>query len=73
MPTRNVKSPTGGVVSVVHKSVGESVELDEPIVTVECMKMEIPIAASGAGRLVQIRVTVGNAVSEDQVIAVIES
>lgn len=73
MSLRTVKSPTGGVVSVVHKSAGEGVELDEPILMIECMKMEIPIPASVAGRLVEVRVAPGETVSEDQVIAVIES
>lgn len=73
MPVRTVKSPTGGIVSIVHKSAGESVDLDEPILVIECMKMEIPIAASVGGRLLEVRVAPGDAVGEDQVVAVIES
>lgn len=73
MPARTVKSPTGGVVALVHKSPGEGVALDEPLMMIECMKMEIPVPASAAGRLLEVRVAPGDTVSEDQVVAVIES
>jgi biotin carboxyl carrier protein len=39
---------------------------------VECMKMEIPVAAEAAGRLVALHVKPGDSVSEDQILAVIE-
>lgn len=73
MASKTLKSPTGGVVSIVHKAPGDSIDIDEEILVIECMKMEIPVAASDAGRLVQINVKVGEAVAEDQVIAVIET
>jgi len=73
MAATNVKSPTAGVVTIVHKSPGETIALDEELLVIECMKMEIPIAAPATGRLSQITVKAGDAIVEDQVIAVIES
>jgi len=73
MASRNVRSPTGGIVSIVHRKAGDAVAAGEEIIFIECMKMEIPIATEHAGRIVAVHVKPGDSVSEDQVLVVIEA
>jgi biotin carboxyl carrier protein len=73
MASREVRSPTGGVVSVVHRQSGDTVAAGDEIIFVECMKMEIPVACEYAGRIVAVHVKPGDSVSEDQVLAVVEA
>ncbi len=63
---------TGNVWKIV-KSVGDSVEEDEPIVILESMKMEIPVSAPEDGKIKEIKVAEGEVVQEGAVIAVLES
>jgi acetyl-CoA carboxylase biotin carboxyl carrier protein len=63
---------TGNVWKIV-KSVGDSVEEDEPIVILESMKMEIPVSAPEDGTIKEIKVAEGEVVQEGAVIAVLES
>ena len=72
MASRKIRSPTAGIVSIVHRNVGDVVGEGEEIMFVECMKMEIPVATESAGRLVALHVKPGDSVSEDQILAVIE-
>jgi acetyl-CoA carboxylase biotin carboxyl carrier protein len=50
------------------ESIGQSVQADEVLVIVESMKMEIPIAAERAGQVVEVFVTEGDSVAEDQIV-----
>ena len=72
MAKRSVRSPTGGIVSIVHKKPGDAVAAAEEIIFIECMKMEIPVVAEHSGRLAAVHVKPGDSVTEDQVLAVIE-
>lgn len=69
----DVISDVAGKVWRVDAAVGTTVDADEPIVTLESMKMEVPVEAPAAGTLVELLVAVGDPVEEDQKIAVIES
>ena len=73
MGARNVKSMIAGTVLQVQKSVGDNVEADEAVLTLECMKMEIPIVAPAAGRLARIDVKDGDTVIKDQLVFVLET
>jgi biotin carboxyl carrier protein len=73
MATRNLRSPTGGIVSVIHKQPGDTVAEGDEIIFIECMKMEIPVVVEHAGRLAAVNVRPGDSVTEDQVLAVIEA
>lgn len=68
-----VQSEITGNVWKIVKSVGDSVEEDEPIVILESMKMEIPVSAPEDGTIKEIKVAEGEVVQEGAVIAVIES
>jgi len=56
----------------IEKNVGDQVEEDEVVVVMEAMKMEIPIVAPTSGVLKEIKVTPGQAVTAEEVLAVIE-
>jgi acetyl-CoA carboxylase biotin carboxyl carrier protein len=59
---------TGNVWKIVAQ-VGQTVDEDEPILILESMKMEIPVAAPEAGTVTEILVVEGATVSEGTVVA----
>jgi acetyl-CoA carboxylase biotin carboxyl carrier protein len=61
-----------GKILRVEKKVGDQVEEDEVVVVMEAMKMEIPVVAPANGILKELKVTPGQAVEAEQVLAVIE-
>lgn len=66
-----VESENSGVVWKVLKQPGDAVEAGESLLLLELMKMEIPVVAPRAGRIERILVGEGDAVEEDQVVAVL--
>ena len=68
----NVEAPMVGKILKIEKNVGDQVEEDEVVVVMEAMKMEIPIVAPTSGVLKGIKVTPGQAVTAEEVLAVIE-
>lgn len=56
----------------VVATVGSAVARGDPIVVVESMKMELPIAADVPGRVAQVRVAPGDDIAEGDVVAVLE-
>lgn len=67
-----VKASMAGSVWKIVVSEGETVEEGQDIVILESMKMEIPIASEEAGTVKAIKVSAGDFVNEDEVIAIIE-
>lgn len=67
-----VKTEITGNVWKVVKQVGDRVAEDEPIVILESMKMEIPVAATEDGIVVEILVAEGGTIAEGSVVARIE-
>ena len=63
---------TGNVWKIVAK-VGAVLAEDEPILILESMKMEIPVAAPESGMLVEILAAEGDIVTEGSVVARIEA
>ncbi len=55
----------------IEKAVGDVVEVDDPIVILESMKMEIPVLATAAGAIESIMVAAGDTVEEGQAICTI--
>ncbi len=68
----DVISEITGKVWKIEAEIGEELEEDDPVIILESMKMEIPVMAPEDGKLAQILVGEGDAVTEDQVIARIE-
>jgi len=68
----NVEAPMVGKILRVEKKVGDQVEEDEVVVVMEAMKMEIPVVAPASGILKELKVSPGQAVEAEEVLAVIE-
>jgi acetyl-CoA/propionyl-CoA carboxylase biotin carboxyl carrier protein len=71
-PAGNVTSPMPGVVQVVKVVVGAAVQLGEPLVIIEAMKMEHTVTAPVGGIVTSLAVLPGSQVTADQVLAVID-
>jgi biotin carboxyl carrier protein len=67
-----VTAPMPGKVIRLLVSEGDQVEAGQGIIVVEAMKMQNEMQASRAGRVTQVRVQAGAAVSAGDVLAVIE-
>jgi excisionase family DNA binding protein len=65
-------APMPGVVTVVHVSVGDPVDVGQPVATLEAMKMEHVVAAPVAGRVAQLAVAPGDQVVRSQPIGSVE-
>jgi len=61
-----------GKVLKIEKQVGDRVEEDDVVIVMEAMKMEIPVVAPAGGVVKEIKVSLGQAVEAEQVLAVIE-
>lgn len=68
----SVEAPMVGKILKIEKNPGDHVDEDEVIIVMEAMKMEIPIVAPVSGTLKELKITVGQAVEADQVLAVID-
>jgi len=65
----DIKTEVAGTIWTIDRPVGTTVEAGDSIITVESMKMEIPVEAPAAGTVAEILVAKGEAVEEGQVIA----
>jgi biotin carboxyl carrier protein len=72
MPTEVAAQITGNVWKI-ERAVGDAVAEGDVILILESMKMEIPVEAPCAGRIREIRVSEGQAIEEDAVLAVIDA
>jgi acetyl-CoA carboxylase biotin carboxyl carrier protein len=70
MPT-NITAHITGTVWKVEKQVGDQVEPGDTVVILESMKMEMPVESEVAGKLLELRCSEGEAVSEGAVLAVV--
>lgn len=61
-----------GKILRIEKQAGERVEEDDVVLVMEAMKMEIPVVAPAAGVVKELKVSTGQAVDTDQVLAIIE-
>ena len=64
-----VKAGAAGKVFSIDASVGQAIKAGDAIVTVEAMKMEIPVVAPEDGTVASIDVAVGDAVESGAVLA----
>jgi len=65
-------APTSGTVWKIAIPAGENVAKNDVVLIVESMKMEVPVEAPVAGRLVELLVAEGDTVHEDQILANVE-
>lgn len=52
-------SPLPGLVATVHVKAGDAVATGDPVVTLQSMKMEIPVAAEADGTVEEVLVEEG--------------
>lgn len=64
-----VLSPLPGLVATVHVKAGDVVSSGDPVVTLQSMKMEIPVAAENDGTVNEVLVGEGDEIDTGAVIA----
>ena len=67
-----IEAPMVGKILKIEKQVGDCVEEDDVVIVMEAMKMEIPVVAPAAGVLKEVKVSPGQSVEAEQVLAIIE-
>ena len=72
MPKQTIRSEITGTVWKIVVQEGDALEADDTIMILESMKMEIPVMAPEAGRVVKILVAEGAPVRDGQEVAVFE-
>ncbi len=65
-----LSAPFPAVVTEVAVTAGDEVAAGDPLVVIEAMKMLHTLAATGTGRVAEVRVSEGDQVSTDQVLVV---
>jgi biotin carboxyl carrier protein len=73
MATIEAKSDVMGLVAQIEGKVGERIDAGGTVMFIESMKMQIPVMVEDPGTLRQLLVKVGDAVSEGQVVAILEA
>ena len=73
MATFHVRCEVAGKVVRIEAQAGARVELEDTLLLVECMKMEIPVAAPAAGVLEGDLVAEGEQVAEGQHVATLRT
>ena len=68
-----IKSDLSGTVSKIVVEIGSRVAEDDSLLMLESMKMEIPLVAPRAGRVVEILAAEGETVNEGDVLVVLEA
>jgi methylmalonyl-CoA carboxyltransferase small subunit len=66
------RSPLSGVVSSVDCEVGDEVQVDQPLLVLEAMKMLTTITSPVAGKIKSIPVSVGDGVKQGQLLVEFE-
>ncbi len=70
--TKVVSEVTGSVWKVLV-AVGDSVEMDTPVLLIESMKMEIPVLAPDSGVVAEVLVAVGDPITEGQTVVTLKA
>jgi methylmalonyl-CoA carboxyltransferase small subunit len=62
------RSPIAGVVVRMSAQVGQAIQVNDPLLVLEAMKMETVITSSIAGTVAKVNISVGDAVQGGQVL-----
>jgi len=73
MATFEIRCEVAGKVVRIEARTGAAVAADDTLLLVECMKMEIPVAAPAAGVLHALLVAEGEQVAEGQHVATVRT
>ena len=69
---KTIKAPIPGNIVGVKVKAGDTVKAHEPLVVLEAMKMETPIASATGGKIKAVLVEVGTSVKQGQVLVEFE-
>ncbi len=69
----DIVAEVAGKVWKIEARPGARLAADDVILILESMKMEIPVVAPNACKVVELRVAEGEAVAEGQLVAVVEA
>jgi acetyl-CoA carboxylase biotin carboxyl carrier protein len=69
---KEITASMAGTVFNILTSAGEEVQVGQQVLILESMKMEIPVESTEAGKVVEIKVNVGDFVNEGDILLVIE-
>lgn len=72
MAKLEAKTDVTGSVWKITTQVGQKLEPGEVVMIIESMKMEIPVVAEDGGTVVEYCVKEGDAISEGDVVAILE-
>ncbi|WAA13696.1 acetyl-CoA carboxylase biotin carboxyl carrier protein subunit [Fervidibacillus halotolerans] len=67
-----IEAKMAGTIYRINVSPGEKVEIGQPVIILESMKMEIPIECETAGTVKEVRVQEGDFVNEGDVLISLE-
>jgi acetyl-CoA carboxylase biotin carboxyl carrier protein len=70
--TIEIKAHIAGRVFRIEKSPGDAVAIGDAVVTLESMKMEVPVESPADGTVREVCCAEGDEVAEEQVLAVVE-
>ncbi len=69
----DVQADVAGKVWKIVAQEGDALQAEDPVLILESMKMEIPVAAPSPGTLIEILVEEGETVDEGQTVARLQS
>jgi acetyl-CoA carboxylase biotin carboxyl carrier protein len=69
---KEITASMAGTVFIILVSQGENIELSQQVLVLESMKMEIPVESTFSGKVVEVKVNIGDFVNEGDVLVVIE-
>lgn len=69
---KEITSSMAGTVFNVLISLGEEIQVGQQVLVLESMKMEIPVESELAGKVVEVKVNIGDFVNEGDVLVVVE-
>jgi len=73
MKEQQISADVAGTVQRVLVTPGQAVSADEPILIVECMKMEMEVQSPAGGVISKVLVAPGQLVEQDQPVAILQS
>ena len=66
------RAEVSGAVRKIVAKVGDRVEAGNPVIYLECMKMEIPVIVDDGGTVREVMVAENDLVEQGQVVAILE-
>jgi biotin carboxyl carrier protein len=72
MARREIRSEISGTVISVLVKIGDTIAIGEELAVIEAMKMEIPLMAPFAGKVIEVRIAENGAIAENDLSFVLE-